>query len=101
MAKNNEELEIIELEDDEGGIIHCVALGTFDVEEYNKMYCAFVEIDEAGNEYEDIIILEAKFADETKEMLDLVPVKNEEELETAYQKFLELAGEYELTDEDE
>ena len=50
MVENNEELEIVDLEDSEGGVIHCVALGTFEVEEYdNKMYCAFVEVDEAGN----------------------------------------------------
>lgn len=96
MAENNEELEIIELEDSEGGTIHCIALGTFEVEEYNnKMYCAFVEVDEAGNESDDVIILEAKFVDETKELLDLAPVEDDKELETAYNKFLELAGENE------
>lgn len=95
MAENNEYLEIVDLEDSEGGVIHCVALGTFDVEEYNKMYCAFVEVDEAGNESDDVIILEAKFVDETKELLDLSPVEDDKELETAYKKFLELAGEEE------
>lgn len=94
MAENNEELEIIELEDSEGGTIHCIALGTFEVEKYdNKMYCAFVEVDEAGNESDDVIILEANFVDETKELLDLAPVEDDKELETAYKTFLELAGE--------
>lgn len=92
---DNENLEIIELEDSEGGTIHCVALGTFEVEKYNKMYCAFVEVDEAGNESDDVIILEANFVDEDKEMLDLAPVEDDNELETAYQTFLELAGENE------
>lgn len=96
MVENNEELEIVDLEDSDGGVIHCVALGTFEVEEYeNKMYCAFVEVDEAGNESDDVIILAAKFVDDTKEMLDLAPVEDDKELETAYNKFLELAGENE------
>ena len=93
MAENNEELEIVELEDSEGGTIHCIALGTFEVVEGGKMYCAFVEVDEAGNESDDVIILEANFVDDTKEMIDLAPVENEDELEAAYKKFLELSGE--------
>ncbi len=90
----NENLEIIELEDSDGSVIHCIALGTFEVEAYNnQMYCAFVEVDEAGNESNDVIILAAKFADEDKEMLDLTPVEDDKELEAAYQVFLELSGE--------
>lgn len=97
MAENerleNEEIEIVELEDSEGGVIRCVALGTFEIEEGGKMYCAFVEVDDAGVESDDVIILEAKFVDDTKEMLDLAPVMDDDELEKAYNKFLELAGE--------
>ena len=97
MAKDNEnmneELEIVELVDDDGKTIHCLALGTFEVDDSDKMYCAFVEVDEAGNESEDVIILRAEFVDETKEMLDLFPVEDEKELDTAYNKFLELSGE--------
>lgn len=92
----NEELEIIELEDSSGSVIRCITLGTFEVEEGGKMYCAFVEVDEAGVESDDVIILEAKFVDDSKEMLDLFPVEDDSELEIAYNKFLELSGEAEI-----
>lgn len=91
--EENEALEIIELEDDNGGTIKCVALGTFDYED--KMYCAFAEVDEAGEESDDVIILRAEFVDETKEMIDLFPVEDDKELEAAYQEFLKLTGEEE------
>ena len=93
MDNMNEELEIIELMDDDGKTIHCLALGTFEADDSDRMYCAFVEVDEAGNESDDVIILRAEFVDETKEMLDLFPVEDEKELDAAYKKFLELSGE--------
>lgn len=86
-----EEIEIVELEDSEGGVIKCVALGTFDLND--KMYCVFVEVDEAGVESDDVIIMEATYADETKEMLDLAAIEDDAELEAAYAEFLKLTGE--------
>lgn len=97
MAENeileNDVIEIIELEDSEGGVIRCVALGTFEIEEGGKMYCAFVEVDDAGVESDDVIILEAEYVDETEEELNLTPIMDDDELEKAYNKFLEIAGE--------
>jgi len=97
MAENeileNDVIEIIELEDSEGGVIRCVALGTFELEEGGKMYCAFVEVDDAGVESDDVIILEAEYVDETEEELNLTPIMDDDELEKAYNKFLEIAGE--------
>ena len=90
MEENTEALEIVELEDSEGGTIKCIALGTFDFQDH--MYCAFVEVDDAGVESDDVIILRASFVDETKEMLDLAPVEDDAELEAAYNEFLKLSG---------
>ena len=76
---------IIILEDDKGNQIEFAAI---DVYEYNgNTYFALLEVMEAGEETDEVLIMRVENAD-SEEDAELVAVEDEAELEAAFAEFL-------------
>ena len=86
MAENNEEIDIITLTDEDGNQVECEFLDTVELD--GKLYCV-VEPIVGSEDYEEGSCYIFHIAENEDGTVDLTPVEDENELNKAFEKFLE------------